>query len=224
MAVAKPKRYRWVCPDCEAAIHAPSRMKADDVRRFCLECSGRTGFLVARACPVLDAKRSAKRKRAQQKAATKAKRKRQKTWRSTRSREAERAEQRRVQKELAAWRRAHTERREPTEFDVGITTNADYYRGLGVRVVVGSFGRSYVPAWAFAIDKELANAGLLDADRAGTYEGLGGQLVRWVYNSNDIRSALNALIAGQASREELVRFMLEHYPFPIPQALRERYL
>jgi uncharacterized Zn finger protein (UPF0148 family) len=42
---------RWVCPKCEDGCLAPSRPRKDDVRRYCLECSKKTGRLVERICP-----------------------------------------------------------------------------------------------------------------------------------------------------------------------------
>lgn len=39
----------WRCPMClESGVRAPTAMRRDDVRRFCLDCSQRTGFLVSR--------------------------------------------------------------------------------------------------------------------------------------------------------------------------------
>ena len=52
--MSAPQRKRFVCPLCEDTRLAPSRMARDDVRRFCLECSERTGKLVARVSPVLE--------------------------------------------------------------------------------------------------------------------------------------------------------------------------
>lgn len=45
---------RWVCPKCDAGCLAPSRPRKDDVRRFCLPCSAKTGRLVERVCPAAD--------------------------------------------------------------------------------------------------------------------------------------------------------------------------
>jgi hypothetical protein len=39
---------------CQNALRAPSRPRADDVRRFCLTCSQTTGRLVQRLCAVLE--------------------------------------------------------------------------------------------------------------------------------------------------------------------------
>lgn len=48
---------RWVCPTCNSGALAPERPRKDDVRRYCLPCSKRTGKLVERAAPVLQARR-----------------------------------------------------------------------------------------------------------------------------------------------------------------------
>lgn len=53
----------WRCPDCEGGIRAPSRMKRNDVRRYCLTCSESTGFLVERTAPALDKVRAIKKQR-----------------------------------------------------------------------------------------------------------------------------------------------------------------
>ena len=63
---------RWKCPMCNKGALAPSRMSADDVRRYCLECSATTGKLVQRVCPALEKERERK----QEKAASAAKRRR----------------------------------------------------------------------------------------------------------------------------------------------------
>ena len=48
---------RWLCPKCSSGKNAPERMRKDDVRRFCLACSEKTGRLVERTCAVLDTRR-----------------------------------------------------------------------------------------------------------------------------------------------------------------------
>lgn len=58
--MAKPTRRRWKCQLCEDVVLAPTRPRRDDVRRFCLDCSKKTGRLVERVCPTLDAKRAKK--------------------------------------------------------------------------------------------------------------------------------------------------------------------
>jgi hypothetical protein len=48
---------RWLCPLCSRACLGLERPRQDDVRRYCLPCSKRTGRLVERAAPVLQARR-----------------------------------------------------------------------------------------------------------------------------------------------------------------------
>lgn len=48
---------RWVCPTCNGGALAPERPRKNDVRRYCLPCSKRTGKLVERVAPVLQARR-----------------------------------------------------------------------------------------------------------------------------------------------------------------------
>lgn len=60
---------RWVCPDCGSGVLAPAKPRLDDVRRYCLDCSKKTGRLVKRTCPALDRERAA----ASEKRAAKAK-------------------------------------------------------------------------------------------------------------------------------------------------------
>lgn len=50
---------RWVCPECGSGVNAPERPRRNDVRRFCLSCSGRVGVLVERSCPALEKRRVA---------------------------------------------------------------------------------------------------------------------------------------------------------------------
>lgn len=55
----------WVCDNPNhQGIRAPGRMRADDIRRFCIPCSTETGYLVERHAPALERKRKeAKAKR-----------------------------------------------------------------------------------------------------------------------------------------------------------------
>lgn len=52
---------RWKCRRCDSGVLAPSRPRSDDVRRFCLPCSEKTGRLVQRYCPSLEKERAKKR-------------------------------------------------------------------------------------------------------------------------------------------------------------------
>ena len=69
---------RWVCPNCQGGINAPSRMREDDVRRYCLGCSATTGRLVQRRAPALERARLVSAKRSTQRRKTKAERDREK--------------------------------------------------------------------------------------------------------------------------------------------------
>jgi hypothetical protein len=59
------------CPNGCPGVRAPERMRRDDVRRYCLDCSKRTGRLVKRDSPVLERRRAASVEHSQKKAATK---------------------------------------------------------------------------------------------------------------------------------------------------------
>lgn len=58
--MTKPAMKRWVCPSCGAGKLAPGRARKDDVRRYCLPCSERTGRLVERSVPSAVAARERK--------------------------------------------------------------------------------------------------------------------------------------------------------------------
>lgn len=60
---------RWICPNCESGALAPERPLTDDVRRYCLPCSQRTGRLVKRTCPALDRARAERAEASKAKAA-----------------------------------------------------------------------------------------------------------------------------------------------------------
>lgn len=88
---AKPKRYRWVCPECGVGKLASSRPKANATVRFCLPCSSKSPELVERTCPTLDKARASKaerRKAAARRKATRAQA-RKKRRKEQKAREAE---------------------------------------------------------------------------------------------------------------------------------------
>jgi hypothetical protein len=60
---------RWNCPRCGAGINAPERMRRDDVRRYCLDCSRSTGRLVERVAPALERRRAASKQKQSERAA-----------------------------------------------------------------------------------------------------------------------------------------------------------
>lgn len=68
---------RWVCPTCGSGVLAPSRPRKDDVRRFCLACSEKSGRLVQRVCPAAETSRT--RKADARKAASARRRERERT-------------------------------------------------------------------------------------------------------------------------------------------------
>lgn len=68
---------RWVCPSCSAGLLAPDRPRLDDVRRYCLPCSQRSGRLVQRACPALERERAQRAERSKERAAAKRSKERQ---------------------------------------------------------------------------------------------------------------------------------------------------
>jgi hypothetical protein len=61
----------WRCPNCSSGARAPDRLDHLDVRRWCLQCSRRTGKLVERTIP---SKETEGRRRADARAAATAKR------------------------------------------------------------------------------------------------------------------------------------------------------
>ncbi len=75
--MAKAKQYRWTCPDCGNAKLAGKSPRRNATVRFCLDCSERTGSLVERTCPVLDAQRERGKAKTEAKAKRKAAKKRE---------------------------------------------------------------------------------------------------------------------------------------------------
>jgi predicted RNA-binding Zn-ribbon protein involved in translation (DUF1610 family) len=69
----KTTQTRWKCPNCGDGILAPQRPRLDDVRRYCLPCSSKSGKLVERIAPALEAQRT----RRNEQRTSKAKKKRQ---------------------------------------------------------------------------------------------------------------------------------------------------
>lgn len=62
---------RWVCPTCGSGANAPERPRKNDARRYCLDCSAKTGFLVERRAPALEARRATTALRSKDRAAVK---------------------------------------------------------------------------------------------------------------------------------------------------------
>lgn len=105
---------RWVCPNGCAGVNAPDKPRTDDVRRYCLPCSEKTGRLVRRTCPALDRKREAGKTRSAEKA--KAKRVKAKAARMYRGIDID-AEAKRMWN-LPAMREAHGGRRRVPQVDI----------------------------------------------------------------------------------------------------------
>lgn len=60
--MSDPTLRRWICPveSCGSVKLAPERARLDDTRTYCLTCSEKTGRLVRRIAPVVEAKRAAR--------------------------------------------------------------------------------------------------------------------------------------------------------------------
>jgi hypothetical protein len=54
------KQVRWKCEICNHGLLAPTKPRKNDVRRYCLPCSGKTGKLVERISPTLEKQRTVK--------------------------------------------------------------------------------------------------------------------------------------------------------------------
>ena len=53
------KQARWTCLNCGEGGLAPTKPRRDDVRRYCLPCSAKSGRLVERVSPALEKRREA---------------------------------------------------------------------------------------------------------------------------------------------------------------------
>lgn len=54
------KQVRWKCEICNHGLLAPMKPRKNDVRRYCLPCSAKTGKLVERVSPTLEKQRATK--------------------------------------------------------------------------------------------------------------------------------------------------------------------
>ena len=54
------KQVRWKCANCDHGLLAPTKPRKNDVRRYCLPCSAKTGKLVERVSPTLEKQRTVK--------------------------------------------------------------------------------------------------------------------------------------------------------------------
>ena len=55
------KQVRWKCADCNHGLLAPMKPRKNDVRRYCLPCSAKSGKLVERVAPSLEKQRIVKK-------------------------------------------------------------------------------------------------------------------------------------------------------------------
>ena len=84
----KPKQRRWTCPHCGQGKLAPGRPRKDDVRRYCLPCSEKTGRLVERTCAANEKARKVSKAKSQTKASRKKRAETAKLKRNAAAREA----------------------------------------------------------------------------------------------------------------------------------------
>lgn len=64
-------QVRWKCGVCDSGLLAPTKPRKNDVRRYCLPCSSKTGKLVERVAPTLEKQRTAKKEAVKKKAVAK---------------------------------------------------------------------------------------------------------------------------------------------------------
>ncbi len=215
-------RKRWVCPRCGSGVLAPSRPRRDDVRRFCLKCSQKTGRLVERTCPVLDLKAQkkadAKRRAAARKAAArKAKRdaERERLRPVMESQRRRRAEHRQVERARSRRLKAleTPTRLSRHELDAkGYVSVPDPVGGVLLRLGVRALRRNkgtwtlWVPVWAIRLLEVLDG------------QANGGAIVKWASGDETIRQAAHAL--AMTDPGAAVRYLLETYPVPLPDEVR----
>lgn len=71
------QKTRWVCETCGSGKLGPQRPRKDNVVRYCLPCSEKTGRLVQRAAPAVQKRREAQAEKAKAKRERKAQRERE---------------------------------------------------------------------------------------------------------------------------------------------------
>ena len=67
----KPKRKKWVCPECGKGKLGLQRPRKNDIVRYCFPCSEKSGYLVERISPKDEAKKAKKAAKKAKKAAKK---------------------------------------------------------------------------------------------------------------------------------------------------------
>jgi hypothetical protein len=58
--MSRHKQVRWACPNGCPGVLGPTRPRKDDVRRYCIPCSLKSGRLVERVAPTLARQRAAR--------------------------------------------------------------------------------------------------------------------------------------------------------------------
>ena len=81
--MSKPRRTRWVCPDCGDGKLGPQRPRRENIVRYCLPCSEKAGRLVERETPALTKNREKRAEQMAERRAVKAKRDRKRERRKT---------------------------------------------------------------------------------------------------------------------------------------------
>ena len=219
IAMVAPQRKRYVCPLCGTAVLSPSRMAKDDVRRFCLRCSERTGKLVARVSPVLERQRRRSKERTAKKAATKRHREAPKrklaadVRKRVREHHRDRTASHQTRVALLATRTASTEHNSASLRQLGYTVTGyrDELRRAGVTLLQASVnsGALWAPKWAH----ELLALGTATATRGSAIK-----MIRHLVRDEKSHAALRAAMAT-GDLIATVCLALDLYPFPVARAL-----
>lgn len=216
-----PQRKRFVCPLCETSVLSPSRMAKDDVRRFCLGCSKRTGKLVVLVSPVLERQRQRSKERVAKKAATKRRqgapqRRELAQWRQqTRRDQKEREEADAERRVLIEERVASTKHGSKALRRLGYaaTRYTDELLRAGVTLLQSSVNTSTL--WAPGWTNWLLEAGIVTETRDSAFK-----IIRYLAHDEESRKALQAAMAT-GERRMTLRLALDLYPFPVAKALRD---
>lgn len=227
----KPKNYRWICPQCGKGKNAPSRLRKDDPRRYCLDCSGKPGVLtlVERYAPTLEKKRAKKRAKSQAKAAKKAKAKRERERPRKEAKRRAKRERRKRKRDQQEWRERYTRDVQPSDIDETLykrVGNGDPYREMHITVlrVVGQVGQvlRYVPKWASALKDQIGRAipYTKGVDHSQAVNHWAHELGRFVTKQKGIEDALIAVWAAEPRR--VLPYVVGQYNLPgLPESLRQ---
>jgi hypothetical protein len=213
------KQYRWACPRCGSGVNAPSRLRRDDTRRYCLYCSEKTGRLVERECLV----RKRKQAKAKAKRAVTAKAKRAAT-----------ADDRKCKRQYALARaRAHREsiaaaaerNARARALTTILRTEPDRALWAPVRITFfeeaialgvpcaksATAGGIYVPRWYMA---------LRDHCTIHPPIKLPASLIRTILRDELLVDAVTAVAA--IDPQAVLPYLIDNYTFPIPSGIKAR--